>query len=41
MDDLMTYTQVNVLYTQVYKFSENTGATSKFYVQIYKTLLLG
>ena len=40
MDDLVTYTQVNVLYTEAHAFSENIGATSKFYAQIYKTLSL-
>ena len=33
----MTYTQVNVLYTQVYKFSKNIGATSGLEVNADKT----
>jgi hypothetical protein len=39
-NDHVSYTQVNVLGTGVHKFPQNTGATSKFYAQIYKALLL-
>jgi hypothetical protein len=41
MDGWVTYTHVTVLYTDVHKFSKNTGATSKLFAQIYETLQLG